>query len=119
MPVGEAALGSDAQVRLPAAISELPRSLMRVVRQGIIELPTVQTLEFCGQHIVRRIFESIAMDPRRLLDRVWLPACSQADDEHGRPRGVSDYVAALTDGSATRAYERLYVPRAGSALDRD
>jgi dGTPase len=65
-------------------------------------------LEFRGQEIVRRLFETLLSEPRRFLPPPWLDRLHDDDSTH---RTICDYVAAMTDEQATRNYELLFSPR--------
>lgn len=83
-----------------------------VVRE-VITSPAVQHLEFKGQTMVVAVFEAMQADPARLLPRDRLPFY----EAYG-VRAICDYVAAMTDTSLLKTYERLFAPRMGSVFDR-
>ena len=87
--------------------------------EHVILRPAAQMVEYRGQLIVQRIFETIAGDAERFLDRRYLAACQAATDDRGRLRAVCDYIAGMTDEYATRVYERLFIPRTRSAFELD
>jgi dGTPase len=77
--------------------------------------PSVQHLEFKGQQMVIRVFEALAHDPKHFLPRDVL---RKFDAANGDLRVVCDHVAAMTDQSLLRLYDRLFSPRMGSVFDR-
>jgi dGTPase len=93
---------------MPAEAASLLDGLIALIRRQVIARPVVQMLEFRGQEIVRRLFETLLSDPARFLPAPWLSRLEEGADVH---RTVCDYVAAMTDGQATRNYELLFAPR--------
>lgn len=92
--------------------------LKSFVRDNIIKIPEVQTLEFRGQQIVIQIFDAIASDPKRFLKKSFKEEWERADSEAGKLRVVCDYISGMTDEYATRMYERLFIPRHGTVFQR-
>ena len=64
------------------------------------------------------LFDALATDPRRLLPANFLRHLDDNADEQAMLRMVCDYMAGMTDGYATRLYERLFVPRHGTIFER-
>jgi dGTPase len=95
----------------PAAA--LLRALIGLMRRHVIEQPVVQMLEFRGQEIVRRLFDTIAGEPTRFLPSVWRDRWLAAEDPTAAQRTVCDYISAMTDEQATRNYELLFSARSG------
>jgi dGTPase len=93
---------------LPDEVAALLEGLIALIRRHVIARPVVQMLEFRGQEIVRRLFETLLSDPARFLPAPWLDRLQEDQDAH---RTVCDYVAAMTDEQATRNYELLFAPR--------
>jgi len=87
--------------------------LKELVVREVITSPAVQHLEFKGQTMVVAVFEAMQADPARLLPRDRLDQYAQ----YGT-RSICDYVAAMTDTSLLKTYERLFAPRMGSVFDR-
>jgi len=104
-------------VLMPEAYDGLDK-LKTLIKDKIINLPEVQTLEYRGQQIVMQLFEAISSDPKRLLKRKFLPPYEEAKTYEGSMRIISDYVAGMTDEYATRLYERLFMPRHGTVFQR-
>jgi dGTPase len=109
----------DSQANLDTEARGFLMALSKLVMEQVILRPSAQMVEFRGQLIVQRIFETIAADPGRFLDQRYLCVWREAADERGRLRTVCDCIAAMTDEYATRVYERLFVPRARSAFEPD
>jgi dGTPase len=97
----------------PAAA--LLRAFIGLMRRQVIEQPVVQMLEFRGQEIVRRLFDTIAGDPARFLPPLWRGRWRAACDETEAMRTLCDYLSAMTDEQATRNFELLFAAR-GSGL---
>ncbi len=89
----------------------------------------LQQLDKKADFIVRRLFAILAehyidsakpgKDHFRLLPERDERAIFAQDDEGGRARLVCDVVARMTDGRASRMYQRLFDPGFGSILDLD
>lgn len=94
-------------------------ALQQLVVKCVICSTTVQQLEFKGQKIVSEIFYAMASDPSRLLPERdaerWRQAEGDSGDQH---RVICDYIAGMTDEYATKRYQQLFEPRAGSVFDR-
>jgi len=82
----------------------------------VIRSHNVQTLEYRGGHLVLDLFRAIAADPDRLLPTTFRERLSLSGNVQHRMRVICDYVSGMTDEFATKQYERLFVPRRGSAL---
>ena len=100
------------------AAESMLAALRDLVLDQVIRQPVVQMLEYRGQRMVQRIFETVAGDPERFLPASHHKGWREAADDRGRLRAVCDYVAGMADPQATRVYERLFVPRAGTAFER-
>jgi dGTPase len=62
---------------------------------------------------------AIRSDPARLLDEYHRDLLAQDSATDGNvARIVCDYVASMSDTYASRFYERLFIPGAGSAFER-
>lgn len=105
-----------------AVMQEAPRALMKhifdLVLNKVIKSPNVQQLEFKGQKLVVELFEALSSDPLRLLSSDTKARYDSKDNEDGRMRVISDFIAGMTDEYATRFYEKLYYPHKGSIFDR-
>ncbi len=98
---------------LPAPAAAFLSDLIALVRAHVIERPVVQMLEYRGQDIVRRLFETLASDPARFLPEGARQAWAAAGDADEAARIICDTIAAMTDEQATRTYELLFAPRTG------
>lgn len=93
-------------------------AMKKLVVDNVIKIPEVQTLEYCGRHIVMQIFDAIASDPERLLKNSFKKLWSHASTESQKMRIICDYISGMTDEYSTRLYERLFVPRQGTVFQR-
>lgn len=104
-------------LRYRIALAPEPAALLRQLKgfilKHVIRSAGVQQLEFKGQTMVVALFEALRSDPERLLPEAWR-------QRHARDglRAICDHVAAMTDASLLRSYERLFAPRMGSVFDR-
>lgn len=103
------------RVALKGPRREFLDALQDFVVREVITSPEVQQLEFKGQAMVVAVFEALAADPRRLLQRDALDRLNASD---GDLRVICDQVAAMTDTHLLKTYERLFSPRMGSVFDR-
>ena len=86
--------------------------------EKVIFLPEVQTLEFRGQHLIIKLFEAIASDPKRFLKKNYRRHWERFEDEQRKMRVICDFIAGMTDEYATRMYERMFQPRTGTIFQR-
>lgn len=84
----------------------------------VIQSAEVQTLEFRGRMLVTQIFDALMSDPHALLKQTQKQQYEEATTDDERMRALCDYVAGMTDPYASRFFERLYIPRAGSTFDK-
>ncbi|AKP73904.1 Deoxyguanosinetriphosphate triphosphohydrolase [Piscirickettsia salmonis] len=108
----------DYQAFLPQEVADILQQLKELVKTHFINRHGLQALEYRGQQIIMRLFEALASDPSRLLPHENLIFWQQAESEAQQMRVLADYVSGMTDEYATRLYERLFIPRAGSIFDR-
>ena len=90
-------------------------ALTRLIQDKVIKSPRVQHLEFKGQQMVMSVFEALQSNPKSLVPSNAFPNANNRDLDD---RYICDYVAAMTDGSLLKTYERLFSPRMGSVFDR-
>ncbi|MES2354025.1 MAG: anti-phage deoxyguanosine triphosphatase [Pseudomonadota bacterium] len=90
--------------------------LQGLVREVVIDSAAVQTLEYRGQQIIKKLFEAFISDPKRLLKRNFSQKWQEADCDFDKARIICDYLSGMTDEYATRMFERLFVPRQGTVL---
>lgn len=94
------------------------RALIRFVFKNVISSHAVETITYRGQYMMLMLFDALATDPRRLLPANFTRHLDDKADEEAMRRMVCDYMAGMTDGYATRLYERLFVPRHGTIFER-
>lgn len=103
------------QATMSPAAAEALGFLKKLIFDFVILRPELQALQFKGQQVIIRLFSAFSDNPHRLLPlpvrREWL----DADED---PRIICDYIAAMTDVSASRLYHKLFSPSAGSMFDR-
>lgn len=103
------------QATMSPAASALLKHLKIFVMDEVILRPELQALQYRGQKVILKVFEIYLNNGKRLLpSQVW-EETQQSDNPH---RVICDYISALTDASATRIYNRLSTPSAGSIFDR-
>jgi dGTPase len=104
-------------LRFHVELAEVPRKMLAQLSvlnfDKVVGSQAVQTLEYRGNYVVLGLFEAISSNPRRLLS----DGFRRQLGKHEQHRVVCDYVSGMTDEYATRIYERLFVPRRGSAFD--
>ena len=103
------------RVRLGANSRNFLSALTGLIKDKVIKSPRVQHLEFKGQQMVVSVFEALQSNPKSLVPADAFPII---DSEDLDDRYICDYVAAMTDGSLLKTYERLFSPRMGSVFDR-
>jgi dGTPase len=101
------------QVSLRPEAATLLNAFISLIRREVISAPVVQMLEYRGQEIVRRLFETVAADPSRFLPMPWLVRWREHAGSQGSQRVICDYIATMTDEQATRNYELFFSPRGG------
>ncbi len=89
--------------------------LKRFVMDEVILRPELQALQYKGQQVILKIFQAYLHNQKRLLPATVYRESQSSDNPH---RTICDYIAGLTDASATRIYHRLSTPSAGSIFDR-
>lgn len=85
------------------------------VVNNVIKTPEVQTLEYKGQQMILKLFETIANNPSRLLPKKYY---NNYLKEGNNLRIICDYLAGTTDDYATRLYHKIFTPSSGSIFDR-
>ncbi|HIF9142931.1 TPA: anti-phage deoxyguanosine triphosphatase [Photobacterium damselae] len=108
------------------------------VKDKVIKSPEVQHLEYKGEMIVKKLFETLNSDNNeRLLDRRHVEklnnkldeilrekdideVAARKDDDYlaFKARLVCDYISGMTDSYATKLFTRLFTPKSGSVFDR-
>jgi dGTPase len=104
---------------LNAVLGEAARRELDVLKlfvvNNVIKTAEVQTLEYKGQQMVVRLFETIKANPSRLLPGKYYEMYKVANNPD---RVVCDYLAGTTDEYATRLYHKIFTPSNGSIFDR-
>jgi dGTPase len=95
---------------------QFQEALQKLNFRRTIERPSVQTLEYRGQFNLLTLFRAIVADPERLLGTEYQQRLGESN-WGGRLRVIADYIGGMTDEYATRIYERLFLPRHGTAFD--
>lgn len=88
------------------------------VTDHVIRNPAVQTLEYRGQQLLFCLFEAFNADPLRLLPKATRQKYDSAKDDDECKRVITDHLSGMTNEFATKCYERLFIPRAGSLFQR-
>lgn len=102
-------------VRVQEDARRLLDLLQEFVRKNVIKIPEVQALEYKGQQMIVRLFDTIEANPGRLLPKKYFDRYESAD---GDARVICDYLAGTTDDYATRLYHKLFTPSTGSIFDK-
>lgn len=106
------------KVILGEDVEALRNCIFELVVKKVIQDKNVQQLEFKGQKIIIELFQALVTDPKRFLPEVTLTRWENQQDNKGKVRVICDFVAGMTDGYATRFYEKLFFPNKGSIFDR-
>ena len=113
---------SDPLLKYRAELDDQTEAILSVikdlVKDNVVKIPQVQTLEFRGQYLVIQIFEAIASDPERFLTRESARRLNSRISKKQEYRIICDYIAGMTDEYATRIYERLFLPRQGTVFQK-
>ncbi len=89
--------------------------LKDLIMQHVILKPELQSLQFKGQQVIIKLFDVLADNPKQLLPQ---SVYEQYKINSESLRIICDYVAGMTDISASRYYHKLFSPRTGSMFDR-
>ena len=95
------------------ALEALKRSVYDLVING----PAVQSLEYRGGIIIRKMFDAFLESPE-LLSGKHGHLLREADSDEKRIRTLADFISGMTDTFAERIYNRLFQPGSGSVFDR-
>lgn len=113
---------SDPLLKYRAELDAQTEAILSVikdlVKDNVVKIPQVQTLEFRGQYLVIQIFEAIASDPERFLTRESARRLNSRMSKTQEYRIICDYIAGMTDEYATRIYERHFLPRQGTVFQK-
>jgi dGTPase len=105
----------DYEASLPKLVQEELDILKEFIVNNVIRTPEVQTLEYKGQQMVLKLFDTIANNPSRLLPTKYF---EKYTEEGKNIRVICDYLAGTTDDYATRLYHKIFTPSSGSIFDR-
>lgn len=105
-------------VEFKSPAKTLLHALMNLTVKHIIKIQPVQTLEYRGRFMVMCIFEAIASNPAKLLNKSFAQQYEEANNENEKMRVVCDYVAGMTDSYAARMYQRLFIPGQGTIFEK-
>ena len=101
---------------LPSNMAQALKIFKDFVFHFVIKQTSIQRIEYRGQQIVMALFEALASDPLRLLPsnsaKRWQKTKDNNQNHH---RVIADYVAGMTDEYATRLYQTLFLPNAGTS----
>ena len=99
---------------LPEKHGDLLKALKGLAFDLIVKKAKMQQLEWRGQMIVGRLFETLISKPEGLIPKgSWMDGCDDASTE----RRICDYIAGMTDTYAEKLYKRLFEPGFGSSGD--
>lgn len=100
---------------LPSDLNEIRERLNSLVKQEVILSQRVQTIEWKGGQIIRRLFDAM-MNDKNLLPKKDREGWG-SKSERERARQVCDYIAGMTDSYAAKMYARLFEANAGRLFD--
>lgn len=102
--------------RLPDNMAQALQIFKDFVYLFVIKQTGIQRIEYRGQQIVMELFEALSSDPLRLLPSNTAKRWQKAKDAQlNYHRVIADYVAGMTDEYATRLYQTLFSPTAGTS----
>jgi dGTPase len=100
------------------------RLYKKIALELVFQSPQLQQLDFKAHEMLGRLFGALIdtyLSPARRRLRLLPPAMEAtidaAPDESTRRRRLCDFLASLTDASATRLYRRLFEPHFGGLAD--
>lgn len=105
------------KVQLTFKVERLRERIFDLVFEKVILNTNVQQLEFKGQKVIVELFRILNSDPERFLPEATLEKWEKAP-EGDRVRVVCDFISGMTDGYATKYYEKLIIPTKGSIFDK-
>ncbi len=105
------------KVTLPRDDRLALEALKRSVYDLVINGPAVQSLEYRGGIVIRKMFDAFIESPELLSGKHGY-LLREADTEARRVRTLADFIAGMTDTFAERVYDRLFQPGSGSVFDR-
>lgn len=108
----------DLKASIPENIEKELEVLKKFVSEKVVKTPEVQTLEYKGQGIIIKLFDAIANNPERLLEKKHYQIYQESKNCSEKLRAICDYIAGDTDEYATRLYHKIFTPSNGSIFDR-
>lgn len=106
-------------LRLQATLRPEARETLKLLKQFVMKevilRPELQALQYRGQQVILKIFDTYQHNSQRLLPAQVYNECQTSENPH---RIICDYISSLTDASATRIYHRFTTPSTGSIFDR-
>ncbi|MGJ8657832.1 MAG: dGTP triphosphohydrolase [Akkermansiaceae bacterium] len=95
------------------------REFKKMAYDLVFRSPELNQLEHKGDHLLSKLWEILGNEdsPYHLLPKEVSDELRQGETLEERRRLLCDFLASLTDGSATRLYKRLMVPDFGSIGD--
>lgn len=95
------------------------REFKKMAYDLVFRSPELNQLEHKGDHLLSKLWEILGDEdsPYHLLPQEVVEELSEGETLAERRRLLCDFLASLTDGSATRLYKRLMVPDFGSIGD--
>ncbi|MCF2950380.1 dGTPase [Paraglaciecola aquimarina] len=94
----------------PAIYQNCISVFKKFVFKRVILKPELQLLEYKGQQIVMELFEAFSSDPMRLLPDNTKTRWLEEEKRDNGHRVISDYIAGMTDGFASKLYSTLFMP---------
>lgn len=96
--------------KLPPSAAKTLNVFKQFVFDYVIRQPELQRMEYKGQQMIMELFEAFASDPLRLLDKETAQEWQKAHDTGlNHYRVIADYIASMTDDSAARVYNSLFI----------
>lgn len=96
------------KVNLVPEAHELLHYLKQCIYQYVINSQSARTYEYGGQTLIIRLFEAINAHPFGLLDEQNRRTYREATTEQAAYRVITDYIANMTDESASKLNEALF-----------
>ena len=95
------------------------REFKKMAYDLVFKSPELNQLEHKGDHLLTKLWDILGDEdsPYHLLPQDVADELQQGETLAERRRLLCDFLASLTDGSATRLYKRLMVPDFGSIGD--
>ena len=110
--VAEVRASRDALLGFGKAMQAHHREIKKFLRENLYRHYRVHRMAQKAQGVVRDLFTAFMGDVRLLPTEIatGVSDLEKAHGEHGRARGVADYIAGMTDRYAFAEHARLYTP---------